>query len=685
MGWSVEKGSDARFNEDVGSGVLSQSEPLKEPSFISSNIELFDFETLPNSVGERDSGISQSSDNDSDESIGNDDDSEESDSTDEELTEKELTDEGDSVGDRNDLVISQSDEDLPATVGGDEGQDVFHDCQGDVQEENLRRSSRTRRPPQSIWNSQWNTINQANLVAEGEMPRSVKDAMKRSDWPKWKEAAEREVESMKKHEVWDLTPLPSGKKAIGCRWVFTIKENTDGSVNRYKARLVAKGFSQVEGVDYDETFAPVVQYTSIKILLSISNDLDLDVHHVDVQTAFLNGSLEEDLYMCQPEGFVVPGKEDMVCKLKKSIYGLKQAPRCWNGTLHGFMVDIGFFNCQDDPCLYVKKTTHCNIFVAIYVDDLLVASNSIEAINEFKLDLNSRFDTNDLGELKYFLGIEVKRDRVKRTMQLGQWKFLNELLVKTAMSYCRPIGTPVEPHPFEIDVVHECDLKIGYRSIVGSLLYLAGISRPDISTAVGYAGRFQENPQAVHWKLLQRILRYLKGSEDICLTFTCGDQVGHLEGFSDADFAEDKLERKSVTGYLFKVGNNPVVWRSVKQKLVTLSSCEAEYVALSQAVQEALWLRRLLEQLGFTQKIPTVIWEDNQSTIHLAKDAKHHGRSKHIDVRYHFVRQYQEDNLVKVRYIPTGENIADMFTKPLSKSVFEKHKHSIGLLEKYMR
>ena len=433
------------------------------------------------------------------------------------------------------------------------------------------------------------------------------------------------------------------------------------------------------------TFAPVVQYASIKLLLSIANDLDLDVHHVDVQTAFLNGTLEEEIYMCQPEGFVVSGKEDMVCKLKKSLYGLKQSPRCWNSVLHAFMIETGFRNCEDDHCLYFKNTSDSAIYVAIYVDDILVAGSSHRHIQDFKDELNTRFDTNDLGELKYFLGIEVRRNRKKKEMQIGQWKFVSELLAKTGMSDCRPISTPIEPHPFEISAVHGCDLKIGYRSIVGSLLYLAGISRPDISTAVGYAGRFQENPEAVHWKLLQRILRYLKGTEAIGLKFTSGEKIGQLEGFSDADFAEDKMERKSVTGYLFKVGNNSVVWKSVKQKLVTLSSCEAEYVALSQAVQEATWLRRLLEQLGFSQDNPTVIWEDNQSTIHLAKDAKHHGRSKHIDVRFHFIRQYQEDRLVKIKYIPTGENVADMFTKPLSKSLFEKHKRSVGLLENHLR
>ncbi|CAI5721251.1 unnamed protein product [Peronospora destructor] len=261
--------------------------------------------------------------------------------------------------------------------------------------------------------------------------------MESSDATKWKEACDSECDSLIKNDTWDVVPLPKGRKAIGCRWVFRVKENQDGEVERYKARLVTKGFSQKYGVDYEETFAPVAKFTSIHIVLSLAAKYTLTVHQMDVKTAFLNGTLDEDIYMAQPDGYVNADRPDYVCKLKRSLYGLKQSPRMWNQTIDNFMIKMGFTKCESDHCVYVKRDRDDMVFVVLYVDDLIIASSNDEFLKSTKRALSDRFEMTDLGELKYFLGMEIKSDHEAGQVTMRQTKFLKSVLTKFGMQDSR--------------------------------------------------------------------------------------------------------------------------------------------------------------------------------------------------------------------------------------------------------
>ena len=269
--------------------------------------------------------------------------------------------------------------------------------------------------------------------------------MESSDAVKWKEACDSEMESLSKNKTWDLVSLPKGRKAIGNRWVFRVKENQAGEVERFKARLVAKGFSQKRGIDYDETFAPVAKFASIRILFSLAAKCNLSLHQMDVKTAFLNGLLDEDIYMTQPDGYIDEDRPDFVCQLKRSLYGLKQSPRMWNQTIDKFMLELNFKKCETDHCIYVKRTDQDMIFVALYVDDLVVASNNDDLLKSTKQALSDRFDMTDLGKLKYFIGIEVDQDLAASTISIRQSKFAKDILEKFGMDNSKPVKTPQEP------------------------------------------------------------------------------------------------------------------------------------------------------------------------------------------------------------------------------------------------
>uniref|UniRef100_H3H842 Integrase catalytic domain-containing protein n=1 Tax=Phytophthora ramorum TaxID=164328 RepID=H3H842_PHYRM len=307
----------------------------------------------------------------------------------------------------------------------------------------------------------------------GEMPTTFKSAMESSDAVKWKEACDSECDSLLKNDTWDVVPLPKGRKAIGCRWVFRVKENQAGEIERFKARLVAKGFSQKYGIDYDETFAPVAKFTSIRIVLGLAAKYGLKLHQMDVKTAFLNGVLDEDIYMAQPDGYVDEAHPDHVCKLKRSLYGLKQSPRMWNQTIDDFMLKLGFKKCESDHCVYLKRDGQDMIFVALYVDDLILASSNDELLESTKHALSKRFEMTDLGELEYFLGMEIKNDRDSGKVTVRQTKFLKSILTKFGMQDSKPVKTPQDPglkltkNMCEGGCQHEDTMKnVPYRSAV---------------------------------------------------------------------------------------------------------------------------------------------------------------------------------------------------------------------------
>ena len=521
-------------------------------------------------------------------------------------------------------------------------------------------------------------------IAEVSEPRTYNQAVKHPNADKWKEAMKKEFSALKEHNTWKLVDLPEGKNLVGCKWVFKLKKNAQREIVRYKARLVAQGYSQEFGVDYNEVFAPVARYKSIRSVLAIANQFDLEAHQMDVVSAFLNGELEDEIYMKQPEGFVDQSHPGKVCKLNKSLYGLKQAARVWNQLMDNYLKASNYTQSKADSCVYyrVERIEDQNVVMifAVYVDDTIILSNSIRILLSEKRRLSEAFEMDDRGEVHHILGMEVLRDRKNKIMTIDQKAYLEEVLGRFGMEDCKPISTPMEPgkqfHKLA-DGEEPADEKM-YQAAVGSLNYAAIATRPDLSTAVGKLAQFMKNPSSEHWTAMKRVLRYIKGSLHLGLRFTASKEF-LIHGFSDSDWAGCAESRKSTSGHVFRVGNCTLSWSSKKQPVIALSSTEAEYVALCSTVQEAVWLRSLFADVGLEQSQPTTIYEDNQGAMCLAKNPKNHPRTKHIDVKYHYTRDMVERNVVKVEYVPTDQMLADTLTKSLARPKFENFRLLMGV------
>ena len=493
-----------------------------------------------------------------------------------------------------------------------------------------------------------------------------------------------EYDSLLKNNVFKLVSLPEGREVVDNKWVFKIKCNSDGSVERYKARLVAKGFSQQRGVDFTETYSPVTRLTSVRAILAIANQLDMEIHQMDVQTAFLNGTLEHEIYMKQPIGFVQKGKENFVCKLEKGLYGLKQSARCWYQMLNDYLQKVDYQQCPSDPCVYWKCSSRGLIIMAIHVDDLIIVSNDSQMLAQEKNILSKRFAMHDLGEAHFILGMKITRDRQSRTLWLTQENYLSEVIEKFGMKDCRIVATPQETGQ-RLEKHEGIPVKVKeFQALVGSLTYVAMATRPDISAALAMISQFASNPSDVHWKAAKRILRYLSGTLKYGICFIGSSDMStevKLIGFVDADFAGDVTTQKSQSGYVFQLCGGPISWVSKKQAVVALSTTEAEYVAAAFAAQELLWLRKLLCELGFHQDSATVLFEDNKSAIEVSRNLKFHSRLKHVDVRHHFLRDAVEDGTLVLKYCQTDNQLADILTKGLNKDKFQKLRDQLGVME----
>lgn len=410
-----------------------------------------------------------------------------------------------------------------------------------------------------------------------------------------------------------------------------------------------------------------MKLNTIRLVLSIVASENLHLEQLDVKTAFLHGDLDEEIYMHQPEGFSENGKKNMVCKLKKSLYGLKQAPRQWYKKFDTFMHKEGFQKCNADHCCYFKRYKTSYIILLLYVDDMLVAGPYMDYIRRLKHQLSKEFDMKDLGPAKKILGMQITRDKHNQILQLSQSEYIRRVLQRFNMGDAKPVSTPLASHfrlsksqSPETEEDREFMAKIPYASAIGSLMYAMVCTRPDIGHAVGVVSRFMSNPGKVHWEAVKWILRYLRGTTDKCLYFGKGELK--VQGFVDADFGGEVDHRKSTTGYIFTVGNTAVSWMSQLQKIVALSTTEAEYVAVTEASKEMIWLQGLLTELGFKQE-KNVLHSDSQSAIHLAKNSAFHSRTKHIGLRYHFIRSLLEDEVLILEKIQGCKNPADMLTK----------------------
>ena len=485
----------------------------------------------------------------------------------------------------------------------------------------------------------------------------------------WMKAVNEELKSMETNKVWKIMKNPGKIKPLKSKWVFKLKEDEYGNPIRYKARLVAKGYLQKPGVDYDETYSPVAKLTTLRIVLAVGVHKNMYFHQLDVKTAFLYGDLDENVYLNVPEGMQVE-EPDVVLKLQKSLYGLKQSPRCWNNKFNSTLINLGFKRSAHDYCLYVRFKNSNTMYLLLYVDDVLIAGSSLDEINILKNELSKEFEMSDCGELKYYLGTVVKYDRNVGIMKFNQIKSINKLLQDFRMEDCKGARTPMEKGLQLSEASSNETSTNPYRELLGRLMYLMLSVRPDLCYPVGYLGRFQQNPSEQHWLALKRVLRYLKESLQLELEFRKVENSPKLVGYVDADWASNIVDRKSTSGYSFFAYGCLVSWSSKKQTTVATSSCEAEYVALSNSVSEGLWIKGILYDMNImASNEPITIYEDNAGCIAMARNLESK-RSKHIDVKHHFIRDHLIKGNLKIEQIPTSKQIADIFTKALDWNSF---------------
>ncbi|WVZ74820.1 hypothetical protein U9M48_022948 [Paspalum notatum var. saurae] len=510
-----------------------------------------------------------------------------------------------------------------------------------------------------------------------DTPTSISEAYASPDADNWKEAVQSELDSILSNGTWELTERPYGCKPVGCKWVFKKKLRPDGTIEKYKARLVAKGYTQKEGEDFFDTYSPVVKMTTIRVLLFLPVSYGLIIHHMDVKTAFLNGELEEEIYMEQPDGFVVKGQESKVCKLLKSLYGLKQGPKQWHEKFDTTLTSAGFAVNEADSCVYYRYGGGKGVILCLYVDDILIFGTDIDVINEVKSFLSTKFDMKDLGEADVILNIKLIKDESGIT--LSQTHYVEKVLSRFGYIDSKPSPTPYDP-----SVTLKKNKRIGvnqlkYSQIIGSLMYFASATRPDISFAVSKLSRFMSNPGIDHWHALERVMCYLKETMSYGIHYSVHPAV--LEGYSDANWiSDDKLYATS--GYLFMLGGGAVSWRSCKQTILTRSTIEAELAALDTASVEADWLRELLRDLPVVEKlIPAILMNcDNQTAIAKVNSDKENAKSsRHVRRRVKSVRKMRHSGVISVTYIQTEKNLANPFTKGLSHNVIDIALREMGL------
>ena len=503
-------------------------------------------------------------------------------------------------------------------------------------------------------------------------PQSWEEMMKSPNKDQWIEAFNKEINSLTSMKTWSQISKPKEKPIIKSKWIFKVKYNPNGTIDRYKARLVAKGYTQTKGIDYEETFAPVVRHETMRYLFAYATQRKLPIIAMDVETAFLNGELEEEVYMEIPAGFANAGA---ICQLNKALYGLKQSPRAWNQKITTYLKEEGFNQSTADPCLFIKKIEGRIAILSLYVDDCMLIGEEKD-IQKIKEILTSQFKMKDLGEVKQIVGIQVERDQ--ESTKIFQTKKIEELITKLSMQDCRGVDTPLpQDHQIVKSEAKPFEDPTKYREAVGALNYLAVCTRPDISYAVSQISKKMQSPNEEDWMLVKRILRYLQKTKNAKLVYH--SEPKELIGYSDASYAPNSEDRKSISGYLFQMNGAAISWKSKKQPIVSLSSMEAEYIAITAAIKEAKWLAKLEEELMLKSK-KMIIFEDNQSTIKTAKNEIHTDRSKHIDVRYHFVREQIQVGAIEIRYCPTGEMTADLMTKALGATKHAKFSESLGLV-----
>jgi hypothetical protein len=475
----------------------------------------------------------------------------------------------------------------------------------------------------------------------------------------WLEAMTDEMRAMGTNNVWELIEPPNGARMIQSRWVLRVKRRPDGSIDRFRARLVAKGFSQRAGYDYEETFSPVARFDTVRTLMAIATLHNMSIQQFDVKTAFLHGELKETIYMAQPIGF--DDQTGRVCLLNRSLYGLKQSPRCWNEKLTDFLTETGWTETNADPCLFTRLDPA--MYLAVYVDDGLVLYSNDYDLTDFSAQMTKRFEST-FAPATCYLGIEINRPTAG-VIQLSQEAYARRVVERFSMTDANPMTSPYSNEERDDDSP-TLTADTPYREAIGSLLYLAGCTRPDIAFAVSRASQHLATPTEQDWTAAKRILKYVLATYRYGPVY-CKDSntAAKLSVYSDADFSGCTNSRRSTSGVLVTLANAPIIWSSKRQLSVALSTTEAEFIAASEASKEAVWVNGLLNELGIPTE-PPALCIDNKSTLSLISNPTFHQRTKHIDVRYKFVREHAALGRIKPIHVPAIEQYADLLTKGLN-------------------
>lgn len=502
-----------------------------------------------------------------------------------------------------------------------------------------------------------------------DIPHTYQDAITSAKSRQWKNAMDKEMQSLEENKTFTLTQLPPGKQPVGGKWVYALKRDIDGS-EKYKARFVAKGYSQKQGTDYDETFSPTADMTSVRVVVQKAAQENLILHQMDVETAYLHAPIDHEIYIEQPEGYEQKSETDakLVCKLEKSLYGLKQSGRNWNAVLHVCLTENGFIQNPADNCVYTKEKQDEKVILIVWVDDLIIAANSESVLESVKRMLTERFKMKDMGRLKHFLGIDF--EQVEGLVKMSQERYVRKILDRFDMQNCKSRETPCEPKLDYAENAEKMKEPRKFREAVGSLIYLSTCTRPDLSFVVSKLSQHFAEPTEQHWNTVKHVFRYLKGTADQELCFRRNDteRLG-LRVYTDADWASDAKDRRSTSGYCVSLseGSSLISWKTRKQPTVALSTCEAEYMSLASAMQECIYLEQLLKSMDTYQYAQTKVYEDNQGTIALARNPICRQRCKHIDIKYHFIREIVNGGKVILEYCPTEKMVADIMTKPATK------------------
>ena len=528
---------------------------------------------------------------------------------------------------------------------------------------------------------------EANITSEeqifsiipGDEYTNLKDAKNSPDWPEWEKAAQKELDQLTQMGTWKLVEKPPNAIPIANKWTFVRKRNKAGEIVRFKARLVAKGCAQRPGYDYSETFSPVVRMDTIRAILAMVPSMGLKIRQLDIKGAYLNGILREKVYMKQPEGY--EDGTDRICELLKTLYGLKQAGREWNKEFDSKMKGFGYNRTRSDPCVYIRRDGKDVVILTVWVDDILLFGTSEKLLDEIVSDISQIWEVTILGEPAKIVGIEITQ--TEDSIKIAEKLYIKSILEREGLSEINSVSTPLdtniklEPNPDD----NEGNRSNSFARLLGELQFLANCTRPDIAFTVNRLASYTANPSLQHFTAVKRILRYLAGTQDHGITYLksyINIDNNNFYGFADAAFANHD-DLKSTTGYVFLASGGAITWKSKKQTTIALSSTEAEYVALSEAAREACWLRNLYDEIGYPQESPIIIKGDNDGSIAMARNQQFHNRSKHIAIRWHWVRDLVEQQLINIETCRDPQQTADVLTKALPRPKHNQHTSEMGL------